>query len=78
MLRPNSTNFLFDRGQPWETVVTQFGLVCEKEWLSALAVTCSSVADFIGSLFAGVYIDRFGRKNGMVTAAVVLTVTHLI
>ena len=77
-LRPNSTNFLFDNGQPWETVVTQFRLVCDKKWLSALAITLAAVGDLVGAIFAGVYVDRFGRKNGIVTATVVLTVAHLV
>ena len=78
MLRPNSTNLFFDKGEPWETVVTQFGLVCDQNWLSALAITLATVGDFVGAIFAGVYVDRFGRKNGIVTATVVLTVAHLV
>ena len=77
-LRPNITNSLFDKGQPWETVVTQFDLVCDKEWVSSLALTLAAVGDFVGALFAGVYVDRFGRKNGIVAAAVVLTVAHVV
>ena len=65
-LRSNSTTTIFDKGSPWETAVTQFGFVCDQEWIIALTIAFQVFGDFLGACIAGTYTDRFGRKNAIV------------
>ena len=62
-LHPNDTNILFGKGQPWETVVTQFHLVCDLDWMNALLMSMGLFGVLIGGFSGGMYTDRYGRKN---------------
>ena len=100
-------NLVFDRGNTWQTAVTEFDLVCDREWLNAL-ITSLGLASLLFAAFlagfqlfstfmrrenhqsvfmnfkpriAGIYIERFGRKNAIlvwitVEAAVMCEVVH--
>ena len=64
-LRPNVTNSVYDKGEPWETAVTQFDLVCENDWMNALIISMGLAGQFVGALISAFYVDRFGRKNAI-------------
>ncbi|CAG5087530.1 Oidioi.mRNA.OKI2018_I69.PAR.g11565.t1.cds [Oikopleura dioica] len=57
----------------WESAVTQFDLVCEKEILNTYMISAGSVGFFIGSLLAGVHCDTFGRKNAIMVHTLTTT-----
>ena len=59
-LRPGVLNW---RGEEWNSVVSEFGWVCDKDLASSLITSLGMVGKFIGALVAGWYADRFGRKN---------------
>ncbi|CAG5108361.1 Oidioi.mRNA.OKI2018_I69.chr1.g3758.t1.cds [Oikopleura dioica] len=61
----NSTNFIFNAGQSWETAVTQFKLICGDEWFDSLSTALGLLSLMIGAYIAGIYVDRFGRKNAI-------------
>jgi len=61
------------RGEEWNSVVSEFGWVCDKDLASSLITSLGMVGKFIGALIAGWYADRFGRKN----CIMVFTVLHL-
>ncbi|CAG5108276.1 Oidioi.mRNA.OKI2018_I69.chr1.g3719.t1.cds [Oikopleura dioica] len=61
----NRTNLLFDAGEPWETAVTQFKLICGDEWFDSLSTALGLLSLMIGAYIAGIYVDRFGRKNAI-------------
>ena len=76
-LRPNWTNAY--NGEEWETAVTDFELVCEMDWFNALLEAMGLFGLFLGAFVAGMYNDRFGRKNGMLvwtTVELVCVTTH--
>ena len=62
-LRPGVTNIYND--EPWQTAVTEFLLLCDLNWFNALLTSMGLVGIFIGAFIAGLYTDRFGRKNAI-------------
>lgn len=61
----NVTNLVFDKGDPWESAVTQFKLICGMEWFDSLSTAMGLVGLMIGAFIAGLYTDKFGRKNAI-------------
>ena len=53
------------QGEPWQTSVTEFGLFCGQDSINALLTSMGSVGVFLGALIAGMYADKFGRKNAI-------------
>ncbi|CBY41288.1 unnamed protein product [Oikopleura dioica] len=60
----------------WESAVTQFNLVCEKEILSTYMVSAGSFGFLLGSLVAGIHCDTFGRKNAMMVQTFTTIATY--
>lgn len=58
----NTTNM---NDEPWQTSVTEFGLFCGQDELNALLTSMGMVGLFIGAFIAGLYADKFGRKNAI-------------
>ena len=46
----NRTNLLFNAGQPWETAVTQFKLICGEEWFDSLSTALGLLSLMIGPI----------------------------
>ena len=54
------------RDEPWETAATEFELYCGNEEINALLTSMGMVGLFIGAFIAGMYSDKFGRKNAII------------
>ncbi|XP_064652869.1 organic cation transporter protein-like isoform X2 [Lineus longissimus] len=51
----------FDKTDGLSTVNEQFGLVCDRDWLTALATTIYMAGFMVGCMFYGSISDRYGR-----------------
>ena len=45
--------------------MTEFELFCGQEWFNALLTSMGLFGLFLGSFIAGIYTDKFGRKNSI-------------
>ena len=61
----NKTNLVFDAGEPWETAVTQFKLICGEEWFDSLTTSLTLLSLMMGAYISGIYADKFGRKHAI-------------
>lgn len=61
----------FDQTYYKETIVSAWGLVCDKAWMVSLTVTIN-LAGAVSGLFIGFFSDRFGRKRCAFVLAFVL------
>jgi len=68
-----SPDYTTVKGEPWETAVTEFKLLCDESWFNALLTSMGLVGLFFGAFIAGMYTDRFGRKNAILVWAAVST-----
>ncbi|XP_030009206.1 solute carrier family 22 member 5-like isoform X1 [Sphaeramia orbicularis] len=60
------------------TIVSEFDLVCSEEWKQPFTITVFNVGVILGSFFAGVLSDRFGRKPVLFATMAVQTVFGFI
>ena len=44
------------------TVVSEFGLICDRRWIIDILIIATSIGDLIGTIAFGVAGDIFGRK----------------
>lgn len=56
-------NFVYDHTQVYQSIVTDWDLVCEKEWLAKLCQPTFMLGVLIGALVFGDIADRVGRKR---------------
>jgi len=70
------SGYAFDDSVFPETVITEFGLVCDQVYLDSLATALYMAGVLIGSIFFGYLCDKFGRKLVMIGSSV-LAVTCL-
>jgi OCT family organic cation transporter-like MFS transporter 4/5 len=61
----NVTNLVFDKDEPWQSAVTQFKLICGMEWFDSLSTAMGLFGLMLGAFVAGLYTDKFGRKNAI-------------
>ncbi|XP_070534568.1 beta-alanine transporter-like [Ptychodera flava] len=61
-VHPCDHGWLFDRSSASNTLVMEFGLVCDKRWLQQLCKSTYSFAGIFGSLIFGPLSDAYGRK----------------
>uniref|UniRef100_A0A3P8S7G1 Solute carrier family 22 member 16 n=1 Tax=Amphiprion percula TaxID=161767 RepID=A0A3P8S7G1_AMPPE len=54
-------NFVYDHTEVYQSIVTDWDLVCEKEWLAKLCQPTFMVGVLIGALVFGDIADRVGR-----------------
>ncbi|XP_041045235.1 solute carrier family 22 member 13b [Carcharodon carcharias] len=54
--------WVYDTSQYTSTLVTEFDLVCDANWLNQLSRSCSMFGLFAGALLFGPLADRFGRR----------------
>ncbi|KAI1897619.1 hypothetical protein AGOR_G00085130 [Albula goreensis] len=54
--------FVFDNSEIQQSIVTDWGLVCEKEWLAKLCQPTFMLGVLIGALVFGDIADRIGRR----------------
>ncbi|XP_064196530.1 solute carrier family 22 member 16 [Anguilla rostrata] len=55
-------NFFFDRSGVQESIVTDWGLVCEREWLAKLCQPVFMMGVLVGAVIFGDVADRVGRR----------------
>ncbi|XP_077977695.1 organic cation transporter protein-like [Glandiceps talaboti] len=60
--------WVYDRSTYESTVVQEFDLVCDKDWLKQLSKSIILVGKLVGSLIFGQLSDRFGRKPVFIAA----------
>ena len=46
-----------------KTVVSDFGLICDRRWVVSAAIATYTVGDFVGSLCLPPLMDYSGRKG---------------
>ncbi|XP_075940843.1 solute carrier family 22 member 16 [Anarhichas minor] len=54
-------NFVYDHTEVHQSIVTDWDLVCEKEWLAKLCQPTFMMGVLVGALLFGDLADRFGR-----------------
>merc|ERR1712012_575609 len=67
----------YDRSDWPETVVSQFHLVCERDYLRSMSQSLYMAGIMIGSFVSGLLSDRFGRKRITLLAAIGLLISGL-
>jgi MFS family permease len=59
------TNIVYDPSVQKSTLVTQFDLICDREWLSKLSISCGMLGIGLGAFVGGFFTDSYGRKRGI-------------
>ncbi|KAJ8270608.1 hypothetical protein GJAV_G00117090 [Gymnothorax javanicus] len=59
---PCTGTYVFDKSGVQQSIVTDWGLVCEKEWLAKLCQPIFMVGVLIGAVLFGDIADRVGRR----------------
>ncbi|KAJ8355687.1 hypothetical protein SKAU_G00184810 [Synaphobranchus kaupii] len=62
-------NFVFDTSEVQQSIVTDWGLVCEKEWLAKLCQPIFMLGVLVGALLFGDIADRVGRRPILMTTS---------
>ncbi|XP_070532068.1 organic cation transporter protein-like [Ptychodera flava] len=68
----------YDTSQYKSTVPQQFDLVCDREYLNALATSFFMVGMLIGSITFGCILDKLGRKKGFLIAVAGMTIFGVV
>ncbi|XP_070567953.1 organic cation transporter protein-like isoform X2 [Ptychodera flava] len=64
----------YDRSQYTHTATQQFDLVCDRYYLNALLPSIAFVGILVGSVTSGLFLDRFGRLQGLIWSLLLLQV----
>ncbi|XP_068633910.1 organic cation transporter protein-like isoform X2 [Battus philenor] len=64
----NCSEFKYDRNVFHETIISEWDLVCDREWLKSLTQTFFMLGILVGSMVFGHLSDRFGRRLPFVAA----------
>jgi len=67
----------YDRSDWPETVVSQFNLVCDRDYLRSMSQSLYMAGIMIGSFVSGLLSDRFGRRRITLLAAIGLLISGL-
>ncbi|CAH4034031.1 unnamed protein product [Pieris brassicae] len=68
----------YDKSVFTNTIIMEWGLICEKKWLSSFTQTLFQLGTLIGSVVFGMASDRYGRKNPLLAAIVLQFVMGLV
>ncbi|XP_013149716.1 PREDICTED: organic cation transporter protein-like isoform X1 [Papilio polytes] len=71
----NCTDFQYDRSVFHETIISQWNLVCNREWLKSLTQTIFMLGILVGNMLFGHLSDRFGRRMPFVAAVCLQLIT---
>ncbi|XP_068249821.1 organic cation transporter protein-like isoform X2 [Palaemon carinicauda] len=72
------TEWMFDNTTFTHTITSEFGLVCEKEYLRATYQSMYMLGVLVGSPINGLVADRHGRKKVFVTGAALFAVMAIV
>ncbi|GAA6086039.1 solute carrier family 22 member 16, partial [Tachysurus ichikawai] len=64
------SSYVFDHSQVEQSIVTEWDLVCEKEWLAKLTQPTFMLGVLIGALLFGDIADRVGRRPILMATSV--------
>ncbi|XP_053604778.1 organic cation transporter protein-like [Plodia interpunctella] len=64
----NCTDYKYDRSIFQETIISQWDLVCDKEWLKNLTQTFFMLGILVGNMVFGHLSDRYGRRMPFLAA----------
>ncbi|CAH0586909.1 unnamed protein product [Chrysodeixis includens] len=64
----NCTSYEYDHHVFQETIVSQWNLVCDRQWLKNLTQTIFMLGILVGNMMFGHLSDRFGRRNPFLAA----------
>ncbi|XP_036943085.1 solute carrier family 22 member 16 isoform X2 [Acanthopagrus latus] len=64
-MRACDKNFIYDHSEVYQSIVTDWDLVCEREWLAKLCQPTFMLGVLIGALVFGDIADRVGRVRIM-------------
>ncbi|XP_053392444.1 organic cation transporter protein-like [Mercenaria mercenaria] len=70
------TKFFFDKSM--KTIVTQWELVCDKEWVTSTITSVQMAGTFIGNLACGQIADLIGRKTPLFLSVASLVILNAI
>ncbi|XP_034835712.1 organic cation transporter-like protein [Maniola hyperantus] len=59
----NCVKYAYDSAPFENTIITEWGLVCERTWMASFAQMVLQLGVLIGSVVFGFLSDRYGRKN---------------
>lgn len=72
------TEWIFDNTTFTHTITSEFGLVCEKEYLRATYQSMYMLGVLVGSPINGLLADRYGRKTVFVTGAALFALMAIV
>ncbi|GFY77470.1 organic cation transporter protein [Trichonephila inaurata madagascariensis] len=70
-------NFMWDHSEYESTVVSDFNIVCKKSWNGAASSSVFMFGVLFGSAGFGVIADKFGRKNVMMSASLIMLISSI-
>lgn len=73
-----SDDLLFDTTLVEDSLVTIYGLTCDRKWIKSLLGAIFMVGVFIGSYVFGVLADKFGRMPAIMTGVTVTAVSGIL
>ncbi|GBP82663.1 Organic cation transporter protein [Eumeta japonica] len=71
----NCSLFEYDRGTFRETIISQWDLVCNRQWLKNLTQTIFMLGILVGNMLFGYLSDRFGRRTPFLGAVLIQLVS---
>ena len=75
----NSNNFEchFDKSLYDKTIITDWNLICDKNYMASLTQTIHILGSIFG-FFGGIFGDRYGRKRSVIIFSFALTICLLV
>ncbi|XP_034836078.1 solute carrier family 22 member 6-A-like [Maniola hyperantus] len=71
----NCVKYAYDSAPFENTIITEWGLVCERTWMASFAQMVLQLGVLIGSVMFGFLSDRYGRKNTFLVSITAVIVT---
>ena len=76
--RAKHSNFSSVFGSEWNSIGTEFQMVCDNSWQNGLISASTFIGFAIGSIFGGSFADKYGRKFTMMFFSVLLGIVMII